>query len=173
MRAFLAIALFAALAPPCRTEVADVAADHFAVTHEADLNVSGQRAWTALVDEIDQWWDPSHTFGGDAAALRLEAKPGGCFCETLPEGGGVVHLTVINAAPGKTLVLTGALGPLQQHPVQGVMTWQLEPANGKTHVKLTYRVSGWFQSASLADLAPAVDGVLGEQLARYAEHVNR
>ena len=168
-----ALALFLASARPSAAAVAEVGDDHFVVVHEAELTAPAERAWSALVDEIGEWWNPAHTFGGDSRALSLDAKPQGCFCESLPNGGGVRHLTVINAAPAKRLVLTGALGPLQEHPVNGVMTWELEPAGSTTKVKMTYRVSGWVQGSGLRALAPAVDRVLGEQVTRYAEHVNR
>ena len=47
-----------------------------------------------------------------AANLSLDAAPGGCFCERLPNGGGVEHMRVTYVEPGKRIVLTGSLGPL-------------------------------------------------------------
>ena len=66
-----------------------------------------------------RWWNPQHTFSGDASHLRLELKAGGCFCETLPNGGSVQHLTVVYVDPGKALRLRGALGPFQSLGVDG------------------------------------------------------
>jgi hypothetical protein len=40
----------------------------------------------------------------------------GCFCEKLPDGGGVRHMEVAYLAPGKSLRLAGDLGPLQAWP---------------------------------------------------------
>jgi hypothetical protein len=54
-----------------------------------------------------------HTFSGDAHNLSIDDKATGCFCEKLASGGGVRHMEVVCADPGKKLVLSGALGPLQ------------------------------------------------------------
>ena len=35
------------------------------------------------------------------------------ICEKLPNGGGVRHMEVVYAAPGKALVMSGELGPMQ------------------------------------------------------------
>ena len=42
-----------------------------------------------------------------------------CFCEALPNQGGVRHMEVVRFAPGKALVLVGALGPLRSLAVTG------------------------------------------------------
>ena len=49
----------------------------------------------------------------DAKNLSIDARPGGCFCEKLPNGGGVEHARVVYVAPREVLRLSGALGPLQ------------------------------------------------------------
>jgi hypothetical protein len=69
---------------------------------------------------------PSHTFSGNAHNLSIEEKAMGCFCEKLPDGGGVSHMEVVYFAPGKTLRLSGALGPLNTWaaPVDGVLEEQ-------------------------------------------------
>src|SRR5687767_7057764 len=79
------------------------------------VNTSPERAFRALVDDLGTWWDSAHTFSGDAGNLWLTANPGGCFCETLANGGGVAHAVVNQVLPGELVRMTGALGPLQEH----------------------------------------------------------
>jgi hypothetical protein len=110
-------------------------------------------------------WDPAHTWSGSARNLKLEPRAGGCFCEKLPDGGSVQHGRVIFAQPGKQLRLEGALGPLQEMAVSGVLTFKLEPAGPGTRIKMTYRVAGTLTMES-AKLAPLVDQVMGVQLGR-------
>ena len=94
-------------------DVADSAANGFTVKATVTIQAAPAVVYQKLVRNVGDWWDPGHTFSGDARNLMIDAKPMGCFCEKLPNEGGVRHLEVVFAAPGKTLVMTGGLGPLQ------------------------------------------------------------
>src|ERR1700689_1524155 len=74
----------------------------------------GERAaaWQRLV-RIQDWWLSAHTYSGASANLSLSLRPGGCWCEKLPNGGFVRHMEVVLVKPGSTLRVTGGLGPLQ------------------------------------------------------------
>jgi len=133
----------------------------FTAVETAHVAAPPDRTYAMLVQPA-RWWNPRHTFSGDAANLALDARAGGCWCETLPGGGSVEHLRVIYVVPGKTLRLTGALGPLQPLPVLGVLTFALTPAGEGTDVKVTYALAG----AGLGDLSGPVDNVLADQTAR-------
>jgi hypothetical protein len=122
-----------------------------------------------LVD-VGKWWDKAHTYSGDAANLTLDAKANGCFCEKLP-GGGVRHMVVEYIEAGKMLRMSGALGPLQELAVTGVLTVKLVEAKGKTTLELTYKVGGYVPSG-LTTYAKPVDAMLDAQVQRlkkYAE----
>jgi hypothetical protein len=96
---------------------------------------------------------------------------GGCFCEKLPNGGSVLHMTVVYAQPGQGLRLSGGLGPLQMSGATGHLSWTLAEKNGKTTLTQTYDVGG-YMTGGLDKIAPVVDQVLGEQFDRlkvYAE----
>src|SRR5579883_1929447 len=105
--------LFAVLAAPAGGEVIESTAAGFSVRNAATINASPAKVYAALTDGVSGWWDPVHTFSHDARNLSVAAKPGGCFCERLPDGGGVQHMMVVYASPGRLLRLTGAIGPLQ------------------------------------------------------------
>jgi uncharacterized protein YndB with AHSA1/START domain len=115
--------------------------------------------------KVAGWWDPKHTWSGSAKNLKLEPRAGGCFCEKLPDGGSVQHARVIFAQPGKLLRLEGALGPLQEMAVTGVLSFSLAPDGPGTRIRMTYRVAGVLTMDS-AKLAPLVDQVMGIQLER-------
>jgi len=157
--------LFAIVAAPLQGEVIESTAAGFLVRNTAAINAPPAKVFTALTDGVGGWWDPAHTFSHDARNLSLDAKPGGCFCERLPEGGGVQHMSVVYASPGKLLRLTGAIGPLQEAALAGTMTWNLVPAASGTTVELSYTVGG-FRAGGFRDIATVVDGVLRGQLAR-------
>ena len=160
-----ALALTAAVA--ARAEVVDVGENGFLVKETVTVDADAAKAWSALVD-VGKWWNPAHTYSNDAANLSLDARPGGCWCEKLP-GGGVEHMRVVFADPGKTLRLSGGLGPLQSTAVAGVMTWTLRAAPKGTIVEMTYAVGG-YNRGGFRDLAPGVESVLAEQIGRYQRY---
>ncbi len=61
--------------------------------------------------------------------------------------------------------LDSPLGPLQEMPVTGVLTFNLAPQGAGTRITMTYRVAGGFTMES-AKLAPIVDHVMSVQLGR-------
>jgi len=158
------------LTAPLRGEVIESTATGFAVRNAAAINASSANVYGALTSKVGNWWDPAHTFSNDARNLSIDAKPGGCFCERLPDGGGVQHMTVVYASPGKLLRLTGAIGPLQEAALTGTMTWSLSPAGGGTTVELIYTIGG-FRAGGFRDMPTIVDGVLRGQLARLKAFV--
>jgi hypothetical protein len=114
---------------------------------------------------VGDWWNSMHTFSGGAHNLSIEDKAMGCFCEKLPGGGSVRHMVVVYADPGKKLVLSGALGPLQSIAATGSMTIQLAPAGGATKLTVGYAVTGYL-AAGMNTWAAPVDSVLTEQFTR-------
>jgi uncharacterized protein YndB with AHSA1/START domain len=152
--------------------VTTVSPNGFVVTLDATVAANRDRVYRALVGDVGAWWSSEHTFSGDSRNLSMDARPGGCLCERLPGGGGVEHLRVVFARPGELLRLSGALGPLQPSAVTGTMTWTLTASNDSTRVTLTYAVGG-FREGGFADIAPAVDAVLSDQLNRLKAFVEK
>ncbi len=152
-----------------RAEVKEATPDHLLIQDSRIVHVPPDKLYTALVD-VGHWWNGEHTFSGDASHLSLKDEAGGCFCERW-DWQSVEHGRVIRASPGQVLRLDTALGPLQPMAVTGVMTFALKPAPEGTTLQLEYRVNG-ASASGLDKLAPAVNGVLMEQLQRlqgYAE----
>ncbi len=141
----------------------------FSVRSQVDIRKSPAEVYDAIV-RIGQWWNSEHTYTGDAKNMTLDARPGGCFCERLKDGGGVEHMRVIYAAPGEMLRLSGGLGPLQPLGVSGTMSLRLTRNAGGTAVELTYSVGG-FSEAGFNQLAPAVGSVVTEQMNRLKTFV--
>lgn len=162
--------LAAAVVGPTNAEVIETSETGFLVKNEAVINAVPLKVYNALIERIDRWWDPAHTFSGDSLNLSIDPKPGGCFCERLPNNGGVRHLTVVLLSPGRELRLTGALGPLQDGALAGSMSWKLSEAGSSTKVELTYTVGG-YRSGGLRSLASPVDSVLRTQLLRLKSYV--
>lgn len=140
--------------------------DHgFEISHSAIVPLPPQQAMGAFAN-VGAWWDDEHTYSGTASNMTLALKPGGCFCERLPDGGGIEHMRVTFVDPGKRVVLTGSLGPLLYEATAGVMDVQFQALGTGSRVTLSYKVAG-FANGGAARLAPLVDRVLGVQVAEY------
>ncbi len=161
----------ALIAAPARAEILDSTPAGFTVKTVAEVQAPAARVYQALIDRIGSWWDASHSYSGNAANLSIDARPGGCFCERLPAGG-VQHMTVIYADPGKLLRMTGGLGPLQDLAVTGVMSWKLTESSGRTTIELTYKVAGYAPGGGTGAFATPVDNVLTGQLKRLVQYVS-
>jgi len=71
----------------------------FLVKLETNIHAPVAKVYEALVAQIGLWWNPEHTYSHDAKNLSIDPRPGGCFCEKLPNGGGIEHLRVVYIAP--------------------------------------------------------------------------
>jgi hypothetical protein len=117
----------------------------------------------AALLQVRSWWDPEHTFSGDAHNMSLDARAGGCFCERLADQGSVQHMDRRIRRRGARTTDAGALGPLQTVVASGSMAWKLFPEANGTRLELTYNVGG-YRPGGLAELATPVDSVLRAQL---------
>lgn len=149
---------------------AQVASNGFVVRHEVTIDAHPTKVYEVLTGQIGSWWSPDHTYSGDAANLRIEPRAGGCFCETLPNGGGVEHGRVVLLIPGQVFRLVGSLGPLQQEGLAGSLTFNLSNVAGATKVEMVYSVGG-FLAGGFERLAPVVAAVLREQLLRLESFI--
>ena len=161
--AIAAVAVIVASAAPAEVVSADP--HGLVIRHSVTLVVPTKIAFRAF-GNLPKWWNAKHSYSGDAANLSLALTPGGCLCERLPDGGGIEHLRVTSVEPGKSIVLTGALGPLLYEAASGVMAVKFERIAGGTRVTLDYRLAG-FAAGGADTIAPAVDLMLGDQLKRY------
>ena len=165
----LIVVLVLATAVPAAAEVVESTPNGFAVRNTAEIAAHPSRVYNAAVDLIGRWWNPAHTFSKNAANLTLNARPGGCLCESITNGG-VVHLTVIYVAAQQEIRFAGALGPLQQTGIAGSMTWKLAESATGTSFDWSYTAGG-YMAGGLAAVAPAVDAVLAGQLQRLKRFI--
>lgn len=116
-------------------------------------------------ENIGTWWNPSHTFEGDASEYRFNLEKQ-ALIESI-EGGFVRHMDIIYWKPESRVVLRGGLGPLLTEAVDGILIFDFKEKEGTTLVAMKYTVSGRLDKGSLGEWANAVDYVLDEQLQRF------
>jgi hypothetical protein len=143
-------------------------ARHIHVEHKLQSTAAPADLYRA-VGQIGSWWSSKHTFSGSAANLSLKAEAGGCLCESWSEGS-VAHGRVIETRRDRLVRLDARLGPLLQMPVVAVLTFSFEPKDKGTVVVVSYKINGdATASFGMKGLAPAVDGVIGQQTARLVK----
>jgi hypothetical protein len=165
--AVMAVAAF----QPAAAEVESADASGFKIASQLVVDASREDAWNAAIKDIGKWWNSDHTISGDAGRLHIDAKPQGCFCETLGQNAGVVHMTVTTIFPHTVLRLTGGLGPLGLMGVEGNMTWEFDEAEDNTKITFTYAVGG-YHAGGLDTLAGPVDSVIVDALRRLQAYVD-
>jgi uncharacterized protein YndB with AHSA1/START domain len=164
------IALAAAPIAAAQAAVVDSQPDGFAIEETAHIAAPPDRVYAVLMQPA-KWWNDQHTYSGSATNLMLDAKAGGCLCETLPNGGSRLHLTVVDVEPGNTLRLRGALGPFQGQGVDGALTFTLKPDGTGTALTLDNTVGGYVKGGfgKWPVLADAMLTDLVAHLKTYAE----
>lgn len=115
----------------------------FVVEHEVVLPGSPEEIYDIVTGDIKPWWD--HHMSETPHSLTIEARPGGSFIEIFDESGdGAVHATVIYAQRGKRLRFVGPLG-FSGHPLDLVVTYDLEPHEKGTLLKVTCAAAGQYE----------------------------
>ena len=168
---FAAVAVLA-ISAPAAAEVKNATETGFNVVHFAAVSVGPDIIWKRLIAP-KTYWSKTHSWSGSSDGFYIDAQAGGCFCELFQEKGAdgrtittgsVEHMRIIFAQPGKVLRMQGALGPLQSEAVLGTLTVAMEPSKDGKGTKLSFSyVVGGHMRYKVADIAPAVDKVLGEQ----------
>jgi uncharacterized protein YndB with AHSA1/START domain len=167
---YIAVAAAVLATAPVEARVASSTPAGFELTERVVVAAPPAKLYAALLD-VGRWWSRSHTYSGDAANLSIEAKPGGCWCERMPDGGAIEHMRIVYLRPGQAVRAQGGLGPLQGEGVTGSLTWTIKPAPGGSELTQSYVVGGYIRGGP-EKLAPLVDGVMAEGLRRvkaYAE----
>lgn len=147
----------------------DITSTGFLVRHELAVGAPPAKVYDALLGQVGSWWNEQHTYSGDARNLSIDARPGGCFCERLSNGG-VEHMRVVQLRQNQLLRMAGGLGPLQGAGLAGAMTWSIAANEGGTKLELIYVVGG-YMPGGFEKMAPAVEGVLLEQATRLKRFV--
>ena len=161
-----------------QAKVVETGAERFVTRDTASVKTAPLATWLALI-KPGEWWNPQHSWSGDAKNMTLTPQGGGCFCERIPVGdtgnssameGSARHAEVLQAFPMKVLRMRGGFGPLQGEPATGVLTITLKEVPGGTRILWEYNVGGPMRY-KVAEIAPAVDAVMTEQLKRLQAYL--
>ena len=166
MLAAAAVLLFAGGA---QAEVVETGAQGFRLKSVLQIKASPARVYQAI-GELPRWWDGEHTYSGKAENMTFPLQANGCWCETIPGGGGVRHGVVELAWPAQGMIRAdAALGPLQDEGVRGALYFHTVAKDGGAELTVTYNVGG--ARDAIAKAAPGIDAVLSAAWARLKRYV--
>ena len=163
------VAFIVAAGGSALADVTDVSAAGFQLQIKTHIAATPANVF-ATITTPSKWWNPAHTYSHDAANLTIDAKAGGCFCEKLPDGGSVQHLTVATVMPGRLLRMRGALGPFQAWGMEGAMSWEVTAAGPETDLVVTYDLGG-HMAGGFGDWPQKANGMVGDQVARLKKYL--
>ena len=170
MRKLCLLLLLACCPAATLAEVLAAGPGGFSLRIETPTRATPAQAYDAFL-AIERWWDPEHSYTGEAENLSMDVSPGGAFLERLDDGGFVVHLSLVYAKPGRELRFLGGLGPLQGMGLDGAMTILFEATDNGSKAVMLYNVSG-FAADGLEGWASIVDQVQAGQMARFAAYAD-
>lgn len=153
-----------------QAQVARSANDSFQIKITKMTKASPEAAYQGLVN-VAKWWDADHSYSGKAENMSMDLEKH-CLLEKLEKGGFCRHMEIVFCQPGKTLRMTGGLGPLQEMGVNGVMSFNFKENGDQTEILFTYNVLG-NKAQQLDKIAPAVAAVLNGQLDRLKKYCDQ
>ncbi|MGA0603485.1 SRPBCC family protein [Caulobacter sp. KR2-114] len=165
----LGVLAAALLAGAARAEVTDTSPAGFEVRRSVEIAAPAAKVWAAMITPA-RWWSSEHSWSGKADNFTFEPRAGGCWCETLPGGGGALHLTVTYIVPNHELRLFGQQGPFQFTGAVNTLDWKLTEKDGHTTVTWTFEAGGYVKGG-IGQLSAPVDGVMGENIGRLKAYV--
>jgi len=158
------------LTTPAVAEVIDSGAGGFTIQFSRTIDAPVEQVYRAVTDSVSAWWIDAHTWHGSGAAMQLDAKAGGCFCEIIGQQQ-TMHMQVARIVPNSLVRMLGGLGPLQGEGLHGVLDWRMQAATETTtEFTLFYRVGGYSPN-DLSQWAEPVDAVMQQQITAMQNYV--
>jgi len=167
MRLIICLLLTTMMSNTTHAEVVKSTEDGFIIQHSATATASKALVFEAMTSKVGKWWNPAHSFSGDAGNLQIDES---CFCERW-DGNLVRHLNTVAWLINSKVVMEGGLGPLKELGLNGTMIWALTANDdGSTTISWKYHVYGYSET-DMPALSGAVDGVLKEQIGRLVAYL--
>lgn len=163
--AALGVSLLLATASPAAAEIVSRGEDAFTLRFAVGLEASREEV-IAAAGEIPAWWDPAHSYTGDAANLSLTLEPGGCWCERLADGTVFRHGEVVSMTSDR-VVFDAPLGPLNGKATRANLTFSAGPENRGVLAAMEFVVEG----PGVGAFADAVHGVMRQGWNRYVRFI--
>lgn len=122
------------------------------ITMDIAIMAPMDRVWTALTNDVGQWWPRDFLVAADPLEMQFESRLGGRLFEEGSRGGGAIWYTVYGITLGESIDLVGQLSPAYGGPAQSLLRLSLREQGARTILTLTDAVVGNVGSKSEASL---------------------
>ncbi len=153
------------VATPASAEVIARTADGFTLRYQLAMESTPDDILSTM-SHVSDWWDSAHTYSGDARNITIDMTPGGCWCETLPNGTDFRHGTVV-AVETDRLAFNAPFGPLNGKATRADLTVTWPGENRGWMVTWVMAVEG----PGLGAYADGVDAVMGAGFNRFTHYL--
>lgn len=136
------------------------------IEQEVVIEAEPQQVFEALTTHIDAWW--MQGYACPHSIFHLEPVAGGRFYEDFGPGqGSALYASVTYLEPGRKLRLMGPMA--MRGPVIGTVSFDLEPEEHATRLKLSHRVLGTVDDEDREIYTTGWRELLGKHLKRFVE----
>lgn len=145
------------------SDVLESSETHYRLSQVAKSDSPPAAVWERLVHP-ERWWNPAHSYSGEAENLSLEPIAGGLWREDW-DSGSVAHGRVLQVREGELLRMEAPFGPLQGLGAYVVWTITIAAEGSGSRVSFD-EVASAPPGSALDQLAGAVDAVKTEAIDR-------
>lgn len=136
---------------------------------EIRIAVAPQRVWTAITQEINQWWLADFRCAPHSKEIKMEPWPGGRLYEEAPEGGGLLWFNVAAITPPESLHLAGYIIPPYGGPATTLLYLSLTKTPSGTLLKVHNSVLGYVSKTQLNQTVEGWRQLFAEGLKPFVE----
>lgn len=134
---------------------------------QIDIRARPERVWSALVEQMDNWWLPDFRVCPGSRRIVIEPIVGGRWYEEA-ESGGLLWGHVIAIDAGKSLHLAGHIAP-----PWGASHWlmhvALEPKGEATVLRISHAIIGLITESAADRIAQDWERLFTDGLKAYVE----
>ena len=137
---------------------------------EVAINASADAAWSALINNIGDWWLPDFHLVDPNSTVTFEPRPGGHLTETLPNGEGLLWFTVqwINSEQHKMYVI-GHISPDWGGPATYSLKMWIESTDNGCVFRASDSHVGNVDDKNLGDLKSGWTMLFSDGLKKWVE----
>jgi uncharacterized protein YndB with AHSA1/START domain len=159
-------ALIAAVGTPAAAEIVSRSENAFMLKFTGRTTL-GPAGVPEALSQLPLWWDPAHSYSGDADNLSLDLGVGGCWCEKLEDGTDFDHGRTLSVEPDE-MRFHAPFGPLRSMATRADLVVTYPLVDGVVTPTWTFVVEG----PGVGAMAEPVDAVMGGGFARWIAHMD-
>ncbi len=143
------------------------------VTLVVEIAASPAKVWGAMTTGLGKWWLKDFHCAPGSKGIAMELKVGGRVWETDGKGGGLLWYTIGAIEKGRSITMSGHIGPPFGGPATTILNWSIEKSGKGTRFTLTDNLFGAVDGAMAAQIDSGWRQLIGVGLKGYLEKARK